>query len=140
MSVLKINSVLSSGEPNEDMVEIPLRDSVTNEVLMTEEGAPAVVFVGRPLPYPDWQRRLKKYTKKVAGGNGRGQQEKVDLDTALLDLLKERLVEWRGVVGADNKPLPCNAQTIPHLDSRVQLLIASGLTGTEVSEFTEFRP
>lgn len=140
MSVLKINSVLSTGEPNEDTVDIPLRDAQTNQVLVGEDGeTPAIVFVGRPLPYADWQRRLKKYTKKVASGNGRGATEKVDLDAAVLDLLKERLVSWRGVVGADNLPLPCTPATMAHLDSRVQLMIASGLTGTEVSDFTEFR-
>lgn len=143
--VLRINSLRSDGSSNDGAVEIPIRDGMGNVILQSDGETPAIVFVGVPIAYNDWQRKLKSYTKKVPNPNGRGQGmiEQVDNDKAILDLLIDRIEDWRGVVAADGQPLPCTEATRPivfaHLDSMTRVKIASGLTGAEVSDLSEFR-
>lgn len=145
-AVLKINSLRSDGSSNDGTVDVPLRDP-QGQVILGEDGeTPAIVFTGVPLPYNEWQRRLKKqYTHKVPNPNGRGSGmiEQVDSDKAVLDLLVERIEGWRGVVAADGQAIPCNEHTRPvvfaHLDTFTRVKIAAGLTGAEVSDLSEFR-
>lgn len=134
----KILTMLSDGSTTEEPREVVLKD---------DQGDPMATFIGLPLSMAEYRRRLRssKYTKKVPGGAGNPPTEKTDNELAVKDFLAERLTGWRGLVGADNRPIPFTeenkrAVVFEHLDTITLFRIAGGLTGSEVSDFTEFRP
>lgn len=134
----KIITMLSDGSTTEEQREVSLKD---------DQGDVTATFTGLPLTMAEYRRRLRsaKYTKKVPGGNGNPPSEKTDNELAVKDFLVERLTGWRGLVGADNRAIPFTednkrAIVFEHLDTMTLFRIAAGLTGSEVSDFTEFRP
>ena len=131
----KVVTMLSDGSTTEDVREVPLKD---------ENGDTIAVFLGLPLTYVEYKRRLRspRYTKKVPASNGRPESEKTDSESCVRDFLIERVTGWRQLVASDDKPIPFTEENkralfTEHFDYLTQVRIAGGLTGAEVSEFTE---
>jgi len=61
------------------------------------------------------------------------------LDDAMDAALGEAVVSWRGIVGADDRPLVCTPATVAALDDRTKAQLVMAVFGAEVVDQASFR-
>lgn len=135
--VLRMNNVRSDGRTNTELVPLVVRHPVTREEIRNDDGTPAVVIDLQPISDEEHEAILKAHTSlQRAEGGGRQLFPVVDGAAVTAAILRRGIVAWRGLVGADDRPLVCTDQTKPLLDDAVRNQVLRKLFGGEVVEIT----
>lgn len=93
-------------------------------------------------PISESRRRdvQRKHTRMVPARNGKGPREETNWDEYQDELASYTIASWKGVVGADDKPLPCvHEAKIALLGSLKAEIILKALQG-EVVDTTDSFP
>lgn len=118
---LRMHSVLSDGQPNPDaIIEHTLVDPDTGRPYAGDDGQPSVVIVLRPLSHDEWRRIVRKHTQRLPNKRTRAMEEVTDWDAVQDDATSRVILSWRGILGADDKPLVCNDDTKRALDGELK--------------------
>lgn len=135
MKGLKLHTVNSDGtKVKETTVDVEIKDPDTQARVLDEQGQPCVVVTILPCSQSEWRAIMRKHTEKQLNRSTRSMEEVVDDVAAEHELLRTKIVTWRGFVGADDKPLVCNDATKVELDPRVKNTIVNRILGSEVVE------
>jgi len=103
--VFRLNTINSDLTEASALIDYVLTDS-EGQPLQDREGQP-VMFKLRPIAERHRYDVERKHTKRTPGGNGFPPSEKTDWDAYRNELTDYAIVSWTGVIGADDKPLPC---------------------------------
>lgn len=108
----------------------------------TGERLEDVVIVCRVLTKAEVRRLYAQHTTRVPDPRTRQMLELLDASSAGDAVAQAAVVSWRGVIGADDEPLVCTAETVAALDDRVKQQIIAAVTAAEVTgrDVATFRP
>lgn len=138
MQALKIRSVLSNGLlVAEDTFEYAVINDETGKPYLGDDGQPSVWVTLRPVS-PDKHRAIvRKYTERIANPRTRAMEEVTDWDKVQDAILHYAVTGWRGIVGADEKPLVCTEATRNALPANLRNQFTNRALGSESVEVEE---
>jgi hypothetical protein len=139
--VLKVHSIKSDGTevPADSTFEYVLTDA-NNKPYLGDDGKPSVVFTLCPISHAEWRTVVRNHTDVIPAKKGNPPREETDWDGVNDELVLKAVKNWRGVIGADDKPLDCIADTKLGLPGDIKNdLIQRALQG-EAVESASFRP
>lgn len=131
---LRMNSLRSDGTTNTDDVILVVRDPLTGEPMLHDDGTPAVTITLRPLRDGEHDEIVRRHTTPEKSPTGRGFYEKVDSQAISDEILEQTIVSWAGLVGVDDRPLVCTARTKRLLPERVKIQVTRKLFDGEATE------
>lgn len=133
---LRMNNLRSDGRPNTEPIVLVVRDPSTNEPMVDEKtGAPEVTITLQPMSDDERKQIVADRTTPQRDPNGgRGLYELTDHVEVTNDVLRKAVTSWDGIIGADDRPLVCNQQTVVLIDSSLKAQITRKLFGAEAVE------
>jgi len=106
--VFRVQQVLGDGTPAGDRTFPfhPDLDPKTGKPYCDAEGRPFVEIQLRPVSKAQYREIVKAHTTAVPTGAGQ-MEERIDWVSVNEDVAVYAIVGWRGIVGADDRPLLC---------------------------------
>ncbi len=137
--VFKVHSIKSDGTAVAADFEHVLTDT-NGKPYLGDDGTPSVVFTLRPISHSEWRRVVRKHTAQIPAKKGNPPREETDWDDVNDELVLMAVKSWRGVIGADDKPLECVDDAKLGLPGDIKNdLIQRALQG-EAVDAASFRP
>lgn len=133
--VIRISRVTGDGEKTPGHLTLILKDPVTANDLLNDDGSPAATMQLRPIDEDERRAVVQEHTRLEKDPNGgRGLFEYCDAGAANDELLCRAIVSWDGLVGSDDRPLVCTRATKLVLDNYIRGQVTRKLFGSEVVE------
>jgi hypothetical protein len=133
--VLRLARVNGNGTEMPETVTLVLKNPVTGDPILNDDGTPAVFVTLKPMTEEQRKAIVGSHTTTEKDPNGgRGLFEKTDADAANDEILDRSIVSWEGIAGADDRPLVCTPGTKRLLDGYIKAQITKKLFGSEVVE------
>jgi|SRR5689334_2467228 len=137
--VFRINTINSDGSEAEEVLREYVVKGDDGEPLM-EDGKPSVVITYRPISTEEYREAERRNTKRKPATRGEPAREVTDWNTLQDDLVDYAIRGWRGVVGADGKPLDCIRVAKVALDGAIKNeIFALAMKGEAVDSAESFR-
>lgn len=107
--LFKVNAVNSDGTAveAERLIEYEVIDASTNKPFLGEDGKPSVVITLKPISQSRYRAMVADRTERVLNKRTRAMEDQTDWDGVQDDLVAYAVQTWRGILGADDKPLQC---------------------------------
>jgi len=129
---LKTKTVKSDGTSSREPFDIEIIDPQTGNRILDEHKRPCVVVVALPMEQEEW-RAILKSTETTGQDELTGQiVRRSDYETAVDILCVRSIQSWKGIDGADDKPLVCNDATKARLPVEVKQQVWRKVLGAEV--------
>jgi len=107
--LFKINTVNSDGtDADQDkLIDFEVIDPSTSKPFRGENGDPSVVITLRPISQGKYREVTADHTERLLNKKSRAMEEVTDWDAVQDDLVIWAIQSWKGIIGADDKPLQC---------------------------------
>lgn len=102
----KIHSLNSDGTETDRSIEFEVIDPSTNKPFV-ENGKPSVIIMMRPISPSKYREVVSDHTERVLNRKTRAMEDQTDWDAVQDALTVYAVQSWRGIIGADDKPLDC---------------------------------
>lgn len=132
---LRLNRVNGDGRPVTGEIVLVVKDPATNEEMREPDGSPAVTIRLRAMDDAERASVVESFkTFEKDPNGGRGLFEVVDQGKVADEIMRRAITSWDGLVGADDRPLVCTAQTKVLLDAFLRVQVTRKLFGFEAVE------
>lgn len=132
--VLRMNNLRADGSPNTETVELVVRDPFSGVELRNDDGTPAVAVTLRPMSDDERKAIIETHTSwKKDPVSGR-LMEVTNEQAVADDAMKRVILDWRGLVAADDQPLCCTDATKVLIDKHLKMQIQRKLFSAEAVE------
>ncbi len=105
----KLHTVNSDGSnvESEGLIEYLVIDDQTNKPYRDDDGKPCVTITLRPISQTKYRAVVQHNTERIPARKGQPPSQETDWDAVQDELVAYTIVSWKGILGADNKPLDC---------------------------------
>lgn len=138
--LFKINTLNSDGTEADHLLEFRVTDE-KGKLYLDDEGQPAIVVMLKPISQGKYRQVVHEHTERIPARKGQPPREETDWDKVQDALVAFAVQSWKGIVGADDKPLQCV------LDAKLGLpgdlkneLVSRAMQGEAVDPAASFRP
>ena len=109
MKQFKLHSINSNGgeiDPD-SRIEFQVIDPNTRKPFKDEDGNPSVVIMLKPISPKKYRKVVSDHTERIPARKGQPPSEDTDWDAVQDSLVVYCVESWKGLIGADDKPLEC---------------------------------
>lgn len=103
----RINTINSDGTDADKTIEFEVIDPSTSRPFVDDDGKPSVVVTLKPISQAKYRQIVQQNTERVLNKKTRAMEDQTDWDRVQDDLAAFSIMAWRGIMGADDKPLQC---------------------------------
>ncbi len=109
MKQFKLHTVNSDGGEIDEgnRIEYQVIDPDTGKPFKDEDGNPSVVVTLKAVTPKKYRGVVAKRTERIPARKGEPPREETDWDAVQDDLVSYAVESWKGLIGADDKPLQC---------------------------------
>ena len=129
---LRTMQIKSDGTPNDQPFDVEIVNPDTGERILDEKKQPCVVVSVKPMGQAEWREILKQFESfeqdEMTGQTVRRQ----DFEGAVNELCRRNISGWKGLDGADDKPLVCNDVVKPLLPAPIKTQVYQAILGAKV--------
>jgi hypothetical protein len=126
MPGMRLTTIETDGTTSLEPVDVELYDPITNGRVLDEHGQPCVVVKAMPVGRHEHLAILRSYERIVDG------KPVVDEEAATNDLLRRKIVSWKGLLSRSGQPLPCTDTIKVLLPDTIKTRVMAAILGTEV--------
>jgi hypothetical protein len=105
--LFRITSVNGDGTDANTLIEFEVIDPGTSRPFVDEHGAPSVVITLKPVSPTKYRQIVGDHTERMLNKRTRQMEDVTDWDAVQDALCVYAVQAWRGLIGADDKPLDC---------------------------------
>ncbi len=103
----KLHAVNSDGSESDELIQYEVIDPETSKRFEDDKGEASVVITLRPISQAKYRQVEADFTKRVLSKKTRQMEERTDWTAVQDTLMLYTIRSWRGLIGADDKPLEC---------------------------------
>lgn len=126
MPGLRVTTLETDGTISHEAIDVEIYDPITNRRILDDSGRPCVVVHALPVARHEHLAILRSYETIVDG------KPVVDEDAATNDLLRRKIVSWKGLLSRSGDPLPCTDAIKALLPDTIKVRVVAAILGTEV--------